>query len=414
MRYELKKGTSNKFWEIAVDRASLTTKWGRIGSAGQSKTKAFPDPAKAKKEHDRLIASKLKEGYQPAGTAKGAASKKPAGKQDPKLLEAAKSGDAAKVKKLLAAGADPESGSAIGGGATALLWACSGGHEAVVALLLAAGASPNHTVENGTSPFSMAAARGHKKIVERLIAAGADITGAVGKRAFEKAAKHGRTDVVALLGRARSAGGAKGAPGGDAAKKFRDTFAFLAATPAEKDLLEALSWRVTSVKPSRGGLTVKIGDEVIECDPPSKAKAPSWVPKSFAAIASRFNGIRWESAGGGSIGFGGFGARGTLNDWGWDSSYLREGSNKKLFTALAKAKTGVEELSPAFGCAQNWLLFDPTRKSSAGELALAFVSHESCEWEPVKSADKLGYGGVLLRLMARYFADADVLDEVSL
>jgi predicted DNA-binding WGR domain protein len=41
----------------------MTTRWGRIGSAGQSKTKSFPDEATAAKAVERLIAEKTGEGY---------------------------------------------------------------------------------------------------------------------------------------------------------------------------------------------------------------------------------------------------------------------------------------------------------------------------------------------------------------
>jgi len=52
-------------------------------------------------------------------------------------------------------------------------------------------------------------------------------------------------------------------------------------------------------------------------------------------------------------------------------------------------------------------LFDPLRKNSRGEPALACVSHEDCEWAPIKSADRLSAGGFLLRQMADYFLDDD-------
>jgi predicted DNA-binding WGR domain protein len=41
----------------------MTTRWGRIGSAGQSKTKTFPDEAKARAAADKLIAEKTADGY---------------------------------------------------------------------------------------------------------------------------------------------------------------------------------------------------------------------------------------------------------------------------------------------------------------------------------------------------------------
>jgi predicted DNA-binding WGR domain protein len=67
-RYELVEGTSNKFWEITLEDSSFTTVWGRIGTAGQSTKKSFDGPAKAKLEHDKLLAEKVKKGYREVGS----------------------------------------------------------------------------------------------------------------------------------------------------------------------------------------------------------------------------------------------------------------------------------------------------------------------------------------------------------
>lgn len=46
-RFEFEEGTSSKFWEVELNGNSLTTCWGKIGTAGQSKTKEFPTDGKA-------------------------------------------------------------------------------------------------------------------------------------------------------------------------------------------------------------------------------------------------------------------------------------------------------------------------------------------------------------------------------
>jgi DNA ligase-1 len=56
-------GASQKFWEVGVQGSELTVRYGRIGSAGQSKTKAFLDPAAATRQAEKLIAEKTGEGY---------------------------------------------------------------------------------------------------------------------------------------------------------------------------------------------------------------------------------------------------------------------------------------------------------------------------------------------------------------
>jgi predicted DNA-binding WGR domain protein len=62
-RFELNDGSTDKFWEIAISGSEHTVRYGRMGTQGQSKTKAFADADTAKKAADKLTASKLKKGY---------------------------------------------------------------------------------------------------------------------------------------------------------------------------------------------------------------------------------------------------------------------------------------------------------------------------------------------------------------
>jgi DNA ligase-1 len=61
--FECTEGGSNKFWEISRDGANVTTRWGKAGAAGQTKTKAFADEAKAQREYDKLLEEKTGKGY---------------------------------------------------------------------------------------------------------------------------------------------------------------------------------------------------------------------------------------------------------------------------------------------------------------------------------------------------------------
>jgi predicted DNA-binding WGR domain protein len=61
--FEFVGGTSSKFWEVSQSGNEMTTRWGRIGTAGQSKTKPFADAAAAAKQVAKLIAEKTGEGY---------------------------------------------------------------------------------------------------------------------------------------------------------------------------------------------------------------------------------------------------------------------------------------------------------------------------------------------------------------
>jgi predicted DNA-binding WGR domain protein len=54
---------SNKFWNIDLQGIRLTVRFGKVGSTGQTQVKDFADEAAARKEHDKLVAEKLKKGY---------------------------------------------------------------------------------------------------------------------------------------------------------------------------------------------------------------------------------------------------------------------------------------------------------------------------------------------------------------
>ena len=68
--FELVEGTSSKFWEVKLDGESVTTRYGKIGTAGQTTEKALDSKAGAFKEYDKLVAEKVKKGYvEKAGSA---------------------------------------------------------------------------------------------------------------------------------------------------------------------------------------------------------------------------------------------------------------------------------------------------------------------------------------------------------
>ena len=61
--------SSNKFWRIELSGDSHTVTYGRAGTDGQAKTKAFADEEAARKDFEKLIAEKLKKGYVDADSA---------------------------------------------------------------------------------------------------------------------------------------------------------------------------------------------------------------------------------------------------------------------------------------------------------------------------------------------------------
>jgi DNA ligase 1 len=54
---------SSKFWEITWGGCDVTTRWGRIGSDGQSKTKTFAHEAAATAAAEKLVEEKTGDGY---------------------------------------------------------------------------------------------------------------------------------------------------------------------------------------------------------------------------------------------------------------------------------------------------------------------------------------------------------------
>jgi DNA ligase-1 len=61
--FEYSEGSSNKFWEVSQSHCSVTTRWGRIGSAGQSKIKTYEDMGAASSQLAKLISEKMSDGY---------------------------------------------------------------------------------------------------------------------------------------------------------------------------------------------------------------------------------------------------------------------------------------------------------------------------------------------------------------
>jgi predicted DNA-binding WGR domain protein len=62
-RWELVADGSAKFWEIGRNGTEVTVRYGRLGSAGQTKVKDFTTDALAVAHVDKLVAEKVKKGY---------------------------------------------------------------------------------------------------------------------------------------------------------------------------------------------------------------------------------------------------------------------------------------------------------------------------------------------------------------
>ena len=68
-RYEFRDGTSGKFWEIELSGSEFTVRYGSLGAKGREQTKSFATPELARREHDKLVAEKLRKGYAAVGDA---------------------------------------------------------------------------------------------------------------------------------------------------------------------------------------------------------------------------------------------------------------------------------------------------------------------------------------------------------
>lgn len=77
-RFEFVEGGSSKFWEPELQGSTFIVTYGRIGTAGQRKEKAFPDEAAARKEYEKKVAEKLREGYREVSGGEAAPTPPPA------------------------------------------------------------------------------------------------------------------------------------------------------------------------------------------------------------------------------------------------------------------------------------------------------------------------------------------------
>src|SRR4051794_739851 len=65
-RFELRQGTSSKFWEIEVEGLRLTARFGRIGAQGQTQLQSFGSEEDARVAAERRISEKFANGYREA------------------------------------------------------------------------------------------------------------------------------------------------------------------------------------------------------------------------------------------------------------------------------------------------------------------------------------------------------------
>src|SRR5688572_21041143 len=115
------------------------------------------------------------------------------------LIDAAKNGDAAAVRAMIAKKADVNATAA--DGTTALHWAVQRDDVVMVEALLRSGAKPGVATRLGVTPLYLAATNGSAAVLTRLLAAGADPNSAMpdGETVLMTASRAGNVDVVRTL-----------------------------------------------------------------------------------------------------------------------------------------------------------------------------------------------------------------------
>ena len=71
--FHFSEGSSDKFWAIELEGKQFTVQFGRTGTSGQTQLKEFGTEAESVKAYEKLIAEKIKKGYQEVTTGQPAA-----------------------------------------------------------------------------------------------------------------------------------------------------------------------------------------------------------------------------------------------------------------------------------------------------------------------------------------------------
>lgn len=64
--FEFKDAKSSKFWEIETTGQTVTVRYGKIGTEGQTQVKEFGTAAEAADHAAKITAEKVKKGYKAA------------------------------------------------------------------------------------------------------------------------------------------------------------------------------------------------------------------------------------------------------------------------------------------------------------------------------------------------------------
>lgn len=186
-RFEMTDGGSSKFWEVDLQGPSVVIRWGKIGTKGNGQTKSFAGVDEATRELSRLVAEKLRKGYQEVGagaeagvvaTSSAIATNSPKTKKTSRkrrklptrgesaLYDALDSRQYARALELLSAGVD------VTPAVDHLIW-CVADAPQYLQAFIDAGADVNMQTHMGT-PVQVAARANDTTSIRLLLDAGAD------------------------------------------------------------------------------------------------------------------------------------------------------------------------------------------------------------------------------------------------
>jgi len=188
------------------------------------------------------------------------------------------------------------------------------------------------------------------------------------------------------------------------AEKLEELFKPLCSSEEDLEILKALSKNVVEVRNTE----IEFSDMSLIYRKNNSITPDISLPKSFSEITEIATTIIWDG-GGPEVGFE-LSDDGTSCADGWLFDEIEEG--EEYDEELVEKINSLGGPKDAFLGGQNALFFDPTRKLSNGEPAMAFISHEECDWVAVKSVDHLNYKQIFLRMIADAMISTNYIDEL--
>jgi predicted DNA-binding WGR domain protein len=209
----------------------------------------------------------------------------------------------------------------------------------------------------------------------------------------------------------------------DVSMAFYNHFEKLLETEAERQYLKTLSLVIVGAKIEKDQLVFRFKSKYkteeerycsIYCKAPFDGRPATTVPLSFLKTSQLHNGIGFNSYAGGDIGFYGIDKDGKIKqNGGWEPEFLEDGDYDELLEKLEEKDLSIEDVVAVMGSGQNWILFDPFRKTTHKEPAYLFLDHEGEPAQPIKKAKTMKFGAFLIGVLCTSITSECVFDEIS-